>query len=290
SRAEARALFCSGFGLAMFRGPEKVDAFMQRLLHSQPEPEAMPLIGTALCSVLVLNVQTGRRDMADACLRRSQELVAGAEALDAVTLAWADLTRGTHHFYVERDMWGYLSCAESALQRYQRARLGWLPFGRIAVILACTYLGLYERAEQESRAIPADMPRNGPELLLVRNARAIALLNMGRLDEAAAFTEILQTDAAKNAFVRASSTLLLTEIAWHRGDHAAAEVGLDAVADELDADPFWTMAMGTLRARLRLSQGRPAEALPFCEAALAHSRRLGITSNHRHALLLLIHA
>lgn len=266
---------------------------VERLLHTDPEPDAISLLAAAFFSVINAILVTPDRGRAEPYLRRLEQVIAGVIDHDPITLAWVELARSMWHFQAERDFWSCLEHARRAVLHYERSGAGGVcPFGPVFIALCYSYLGLFDRAEEEFSRTLATVTATGPEALTVALGRSAMRIDQRRLEEASALASWVVQEGGTGGETRFSATgaLYLVEAHLYEGAIEAAELGALALNGYAATDAWYGMWYLAVLACIRLAQGRAGEAREISERALSRARSSGIGHAIRHGMLLLVHA
>jgi len=293
SRTECRALHAGLLSAFYLRDEAFVAQTLERLLHTDPEPDAIPLLASASFSVMMSLVRNAQRGLAELHLRRLEQVTADVMAHDPVTAACVELSRSMWAFHVERDPWALLEHAERAAEHYRRSGgVGMLPFVQSRFGVAYSQLGLFERAEQEFTRTLATALTAGMEAILVRASQAFMWIEQGRIDDgfsmATSVVHEASTRGDRNHYWMGRA--LMIEIQIQRGDFEADGDELHALLEEAAAEPYAGMWYLTVCACARLAQGRAQEAAALADLAFSRSRSFDIGYCIRHAKLLLVRA
>ncbi|MDI3290320.1 protein kinase [Polyangium sp. 15x6] len=281
---------------------------VQALVDLEPCPESVRELVYALGLVWETLIQQGRRDLAQLCAARMEQLGSPLAAHDPEVRGRLHESRSAT-LQLEGDYWGSLEAARTAVASYEeagerrhtgKARLS------VAVIYLC--LGAYARVEEELR----DMVQGGDESAIYaswgRWIWAWSLVERGVLEDARALvTSILDSEAARNdpnllSLVRMTLAVILRR----SGDLGAAEREARTATEVLVGTTLWrSSALATL-GKILLQQGRTDEALRLIEDAVAqhdasagpfgmylrltHAEALHATGDHARARVMLLEA
>jgi len=286
SRTECRAIYAGAMSAAYLRDHAFLEQTMDKLLTTEPEPDALPLLASAFFSVINSFIGTVQRDRVEQHLRRLEQVTASAMDRDPITAAWVELSRSMWSLHVERDSWGMLAHTRRAEAHYRRSgAAGTLPFAQFRIGVAHVHLGLFELAEQE-------FARASGEAGSIKMGRAFMRLEQQRCDEALALAASLLRDVEehRNQHLYWIGRICTMEALFDRGDVEAADAYSVPLGEEIEEEPYTGLWYLTVRACIRLAQGRTEEALALAEQALGRSRESGMGYCIRHAKLLLVRA
>jgi hypothetical protein len=156
---------------------------LERLLHTDPDPDAIALLAAASYSVIKSLLFSAQRDMAELYLRRIEQVTAGVIEHDPIAMAWVELARSSCACHIERDPWGYLEHTQASMAHYKRSgTTSFFPWGHLFLGGSYWQLGLFARAEEEFALALATA--TDTERINVESFRLRARLDQRRIDEA----------------------------------------------------------------------------------------------------------
>ncbi|UQA56957.1 serine/threonine-protein kinase [Polyangium aurulentum] len=275
-----------------------LDEAMERLLHVDPEPDAISPFAAAIGGGVPLYLAMMQRGSAEQCIRRIEQVALGAIERDAIALACISYARAYWNLHAERDPWSLLENARAAAFHLERSGdRSLLPW--VQAIIPATYvqLGVFDRAEEEfSRILGDDLWRRGSLDGKIARAtevgRAGMLLGQGKPDEALALATRMMQEAKERGELGTvlNGQIHLVTIHLRRGSVDAAEAEATAFGELASQIPMFALVHLILLARVRLAQGRLAEAAAIAERALAESRSSGLGYLALDAAVLLVRA
>jgi eukaryotic-like serine/threonine-protein kinase len=293
SRTEGRAIHAGIISAIYLRDTDTLREPMDRLLHTEPEPDAIALLASALFSVIAACLFAAQRARAELCLRRLEQVTAGVMDHDPMALAWVELARAAWACHIERDFWGYLEHARAAAIQYERSGVGgYCLFAQVYIAASYWCVGLFDRAEEEFARTLAMVPETGTQATSAVLCRAMMLVDQRKLEEASALIAWVaqQAEAEGDQLLSLSARAVRAEIHLYKGDLDAADSDALALNEAAGTDPYTGMWYITLFACVHLAQGRAAEAAESAARAFAQSRACDMGYCIRHATLLLVRA
>ncbi|MBK9266513.1 MAG: protein kinase [Polyangiaceae bacterium] len=287
SRTASRALY-AGIACAMYlRDEEALHERVQSLQHMEFEPDAIPLLAATLVSLIVSHIYAAERRQAELNLRRLEQMTANR---DPIASAWAELARALCACHIDRNPWGFLQHATSAISLRKQSGIGReLPYTRWSVAAAHWMLGQFDLADDLYIILYAESPEGSMDAFATQSHRSVMRIDQRKLDEAAALAAWMLR-AANEMILRRISRLVLAEAQLYGGALDAAESELLSVAEIDTAEPYLRLWYLAVMARLRLAQGRAEDARDIAELAFSQSIACGMGYCNRHALLLLVRA
>ncbi|AUX45570.1 uncharacterized protein SOCE26_070640 [Sorangium cellulosum] len=292
SRIEGRAIHSGIYTALYLRRTELLVEPMERLLRTDPEPDAIGLLAAAFFSVIVLLVWQARRDTMDLYRQRLEQVSRGVVA-DPSALAWMELARAMWAIHVERDPWGLLQHARRASAHHERSGVGGVfPLSQFCIATGYALLGLFDRAEEELARTLAMAPSTGHEGLSAGLTRTMMLVDQRRTAEASALAAwvVKEAELRGEQLMRLNGWLYGIEARLHEGAVEAAESLALQIRDAMSTEPYLGMAYLVELAGIRLAQGHAEEAADIADRAFAQARCFGMGFFCRHATLLLIRA
>jgi tetratricopeptide (TPR) repeat protein len=178
------------------------------------------------------------------------------------------------------DPGGVVELGQAALAAFEQAGVGrTVATVRANVAYGQAQLGLYEEAERSLRAATSEARRIGLPVVVAGAMQNLALVLacVGRLDEAreCADDSIAEYARQGNAQWEGGTRIYLAVICSLAGDHAAAEQQARRALELLAFVEYMRCyALAVLADAVR-AQGRPAEALPLAQEAMALLDQLG---------------
>lgn len=293
SRNDCRALL-SIVAMAGYSGDaDELREPMDRLLRTEPEPEALGALSAALFWLMALVLINVQRSAAERCLRRLEQVTSGVMEHDAMAAAWVELARAMWACHAERDAWGQLVHSQTAVRHYERSGAGgYLQFSRPSIACSYAQLGLFDRGEEELLRTLASVPAGGPDATTIELNRAVMFVAQGKLEEAFTLAARIAEEAESTGqgLISVQTHVLLSELHLHQADVGSAEAEALAISEAAAAIPYAEMWNLAVLARIRLVQGRAGEASEIAERALSKVRVSGVVNPMRYAMLLLVRA
>ncbi|WP_437933477.1 protein kinase domain-containing protein [Sorangium sp. So ce341] len=248
------------------------------------------LAGRLSCALL----WEGAPELAERYWRRLEQDIAKGAGGEPGVAGMVELVRGYRLCHVERDLWGgALQSYRSAVQCFEA--LGHQLFAIIVrtFMLHChLWLGAFDVVDELSEHLltcegaPGLVPSN------TLTSRVTSLLERRRLTEAleqaGALLQQEWTRCDRNRL--AIARLLLAECHLLRGELARAEEEVLAAGDPAVLTPAIRAAQLSLRAEIRLRQGRAEEAVVLTREGLVWNRRAGAFFSHRQEALPALYA
>ncbi|WP_235880019.1 serine/threonine-protein kinase [Polyangium aurulentum] len=266
---------------------------MDQLLRVEPAPEAISALAWAFNLAVTSLLLGGRRDAAEAYLRRMEEVTREAASADPSVEAWLAASRAYWVRFVERDVWAALALDRASARAFEEAGDGLrMPLANAHIGQDLTMLGAFEEAEDAiTRAVAGAQP-GSTGMLLSLCMQAWLRLEQGRLDEAIALCDevIAGAEAVDEGLIGLTARYAALEARMGRGESQRVLRELEALEEACRSLPYMELLHLTLRAAALLAEGRAAEAVEAGQAALGKVAALGMGHYHRHALLFLTHA
>jgi len=265
----------------------------ERLLQIEPERDSLSLVATAFFSIIVSLVWTTQRTGVERYLSRLEQFIENVTDYDPIASAWVELSRAVYARHVRRDFWGELTHAQKAMAHYERSGVtDVLAFAPSFMMFGYTFLGLFDRAEEVYLRFHTTAARVGMQRIDAGLHRAMTLVEQRKFDEASALTArlIRETEPQGASLYHLMARVQWMEIQFYEGAFDVADAEALALREMAAAVPYINMWYLTLSARIRLAQGRVAEAAELVERAYSHSQSCGMGHCNRHGLLLLVRA
>jgi len=293
SRSDCRALGWS-VGGALFSGRiGLLDKVLERLLETDPDPDAIGVLASGFNSAMMYLVSTAQRDRIERSLRRLEHVTRDVVEHDPLVAAWLAYNRATWERTALHDWWTALEYDSEAATQFDRAGAKrHLPYAQIYKGQDYSLLGQYDRGAEEISAALREIPEGTVAALLGTYFKAFALLGQRNFDEAArCATYVIETAGARgDKLLRLLAGVVRVEIELERGRIDEAEKEALDTLDIARTLPYQGMLHSTVLARIRLEQGHAQQALEIAEQALARSQELGMGHHLRHRALILVHA
>lgn len=292
SSSRARAL---GYTVASAIFLGKYDVFGElfpELLRIEPEPNVAALIEQALYSVFIMFIVTGQMAYAAPYLQRMVEIADKYREADFLTAAWTEFALMFAAREMQNDLWLARQHNLAAADRYAAAGAReYLAITNAHLGLSYMQLGLFDQAEEWFNRVLATKGAGNLAFMYATYYKSRLCLEQKRFEEALTMTAALAQDAlGANDFVMLWCARLLSAgvlLADGKPDEA------DAILDELGESkaflPFLRARFLSLRAEIRLNQGRAAEAVDFAAESVI-AGRAGPRYNYGEDPLRLRHA
>ncbi|MDC3988006.1 ATP-binding protein, partial [Polyangium jinanense] len=279
---------------------------VQALVDLEPGPESVRQFVFVLGLAWETLMQQGRRDLAQLCAARMEQIGSPISADDPAVRGRLYASRSVTLFQ-EGDFWGSLEAARTAIASSEEAGERQHVAGvRALLALDYLYLGAYARAEQEARDL---LQMGEASTIYAVNGRCVlasALAERGALEEARQLAESVRDSLVTrgSSHYECVARVTLAVVLLRSGDLDAAEREARAAAEVLSSTAPWRTAVDATLAAILLLQRRADEALHLLEAAvqhdasgggpfevalrLAHAEALHATGDHARARALLL--
>ncbi|HRI63827.1 MAG TPA: protein kinase [Polyangium sp.] len=293
SRSDCRALGWSVAG-ALFSGRiGLLDTVIERLLRTDPDPDAIGVLASGFNSALMYLVSTAQRDRIERSLRRLEYVTKDVVETDPLVAAWVAYNRATWERTAVHDWWAALEYDCEATAHFDRSGAKrHIPYAQIYAGQDYSLLGMFDRGDEVISAALRDIPEGTVAALLGTYFKAFALLGRRNFDEATEKARyVIETAAVRgDKLLRLLAGVVMVEVELERNHIDRAEKEALDILDIARTLPYQGMLHSTVLARIRLHQGQAPAALEIANEALAQSRKLGMGHHLRHRALLLVHA
>jgi tRNA A-37 threonylcarbamoyl transferase component Bud32/tetratricopeptide (TPR) repeat protein len=293
SLSHARALAGVITNGLFLRRLDAIGEAMDQLLRVQPAPEAVSALAWAFTLAVTSLILSGRRDAAEAYLRRMEEVTSKAASADPSVEACLASARASWTRFVERDVWAALARDRECARAFEEAGDGLrLPTANAYLGMALTQLGAFEEAEDViARAVAGAQPGSTGSLLS-RCMRAWLRLEQGQIEKAIAEGEAVaaEAEALDEGIIGLAARYAVLEARMDRGEGPRVLRELDELEEACRNLPYVELLHITVRAAALLADGRAAEAAEAAQTALGKGAALRMGHHYRHAMLLLTYA
>jgi tetratricopeptide (TPR) repeat protein len=277
----------------LLRRLDVVGEAMQQLLAVEPEPPALPALSWAFSTAHSILLFTARIEDADAYHRRLEELAHASLDQQPMVRAWVTHVRAYRARFLERDPWAALSLDRESARAFEEAGdMRGLPSAEVHVGLSLMQLGAFEEAEALlAQAMGRTVGESVPELI-GECIQVWLLLERGALEEAIqeGMRVAARADGLDEGIIGVDARLAVAEAWLEKGEAGRAAEELEKLEGAVEAVAIVGLWHAALRARVRLAEGRAAEAAEIAGAAIKRSEGIGMVHHHRHSLLLLTYA
>ncbi|MDC0746776.1 serine/threonine-protein kinase [Polyangium mundeleinium] len=261
------------------------------LVDLDPGPEGVRQLVHALGLAWEALLQQGRRDLAQLCAARMEQLGSPISADDPAVRGGLHVAR-SETLYVEGDPWGSLLAARVAVASYEEAgERQHMPWARLIVAACYLSLGAYGRADQEARDVLEEGAEAATYAIWGKWLYACVLAGRGALDDARALLRSILRSAYTPSYQYLMGIVhaTLASVLLRFGDLGEAEREARAAAEILTGTTPWRAAAAAGLAAVLLQQQRADEALRIAEDAVAQLDAGGGGGPH-DMFLRLIHA
>ncbi|WP_437912983.1 protein kinase [Sorangium sp. So ce302] len=259
---------------------ESIELVSGDILAMDPDPEAAAAFAQALYFAWLRLMLMERRELAEAYRARLDRLDESLGRRDLLVSGHRRLVQAEEARLVRGDGWAALQLLRQAEAAFDAAGMRLLvEYARVGIAQAYVELGVHDRAEEILRALlPEGSSRADASGRMARWWRAVLRSACGLLDEA--ITDIADLASAlavqQNRDFERLTRLLHASLLYRRGDLAAAEREALAGIEELAMPSLARDWARSVLARVRLAQGRAAEAAAIAEDLLARLQALGL--------------
>jgi tetratricopeptide (TPR) repeat protein len=252
-------------GYSLLRGQfDDLVATLSLVRGVDPDPDAVDATALALCLGIFILDLGGNFPMAELFRRRLREVVEPVAAHNPVARGWMLLADTQRILWAEEEPWRSLDVARMSRDAFREAghRRGALE-AQVFVGMNLWRLGMHAEAERELHE--AEAAEQG--LGITGSLRSVcligALLDRGAVAEARALGEALVARCHVLGFAanEGRARWTLADVLCTAGDLAGADREYALALDLLATVPLDRAAAMAMRGRVRLEQGRAAEAL-----------------------------
>jgi eukaryotic-like serine/threonine-protein kinase len=229
----------------------------------EPAPDALDVMALALCTGIFILDLGGQFQMAELFRRRLREVVEPVAAKSPVARGWMYLADTQQIAWVAADPWRATEVGRSSRAAFLEAghRRGALE-AQVFVGMTLWRLGLHAEAERELHEAEAAERGLGLTGSLRTSCLIGVLLDRGAIAEARAVGEALVARCAGTFPANEGrARWAFAEVLRLAGDLDAADREFTSALEMLAGAPLDRAGVTAMRARLRLDQGRAAEAL-----------------------------
>ncbi|WP_437741431.1 protein kinase [Sorangium sp. So ce1504] len=259
---------------------ELIDPVSGDLLAMDPDPGAAAAFAQALYIAGFRLISMEQCELAEACRARLDRLDESLGRRDLLVSGYRRVMHAEEARHLRGDGWAALQLLRQAEAAFDAVGMR-LPveYARAGIARAYVELGVHDRAEEILRALlPEGSSRADVSGGIARWSRAVLRCARGRIDEA--ITDIADLASALAAqqdrkFERLTR-LLHASLLYRHGDLAAAEREVLAAIEGLAMPSLAHDWARSVLARVRLAQGRAAEAAAIAEDLVARLQALGI--------------
>lgn len=293
SRSDCRAVATAIAG-ALFSGQtQRFDALLERLLSTDPDPDATAMLTQSFNAALMCLVSTAQPVRIEQCIDRLDHLALRAGEDNAMVMAWVAYNRATEARTVKRDFQAALCYGRIAHAQFERAGArGFSSYCAIYVGQDYALLGHYEKADEQLIAAVRAAPLGSVAALLGTYFHAFALLGLGHLDRAyeRVSSVIRAADERADTLLGILSRVMRADIELSRGRLDEAEADLQTVEEAVRALPYQGLLVADGLARIRLRQGNAVEAFRIASQAVEKAKEMKMSHHLRHVSLHLAYA
>ncbi|WP_438039357.1 serine/threonine-protein kinase [Sorangium sp. So ce128] len=259
---------------------ERIELVSGELLAMDPEPDAAAPFAQALYFAWSWLMFVERRDLAEAYRARLERLDESLGRRDLLVSGHWRVMQAEEARHLCVDGWAALQLLRQAEAAFDAAGMRLLvEYARVSIAGAYVELGVHDRAEEILRPLlPEGSARADVSGRMARWWRTVLRCARGLLDEA--ITDIVDLASAlaaqQDRFFERMARLLHASLLYRRGDLVAAEREALAAIEGLAMPSLAHDWARTVLARVRLAQGRAAEAAAITEDLVGRLQALGL--------------